>query len=75
MIENDVVVFERMWVEDSTGKRHNVPRIAPLLAALRADYSEWCERTGYWKTPAPKGPALAQLESDATALSQTAPPS
>lgn len=74
LIEGDIVDFERMSIEDSTGKRYNVPRIGRLLAALRADYKEWCKRTGYWDTPAPTGPALAQLEPDAAAASQTSPP-
>lgn len=51
VIDDEIIEFERMSIEDSTGKRHNVSGIRPLLIALRADYKRWCQRTGYWKTP------------------------
>lgn len=51
--EEDTFDFERMSIEDSLGRRHDIPGMKTLLPALRADYKDWCERTGYWKTPAP----------------------
>jgi hypothetical protein len=54
MYEEDSINFERMSIEDSHGKRYEIPRMKALLPARRADYKDWCERTGYWKTPAPK---------------------
>lgn len=53
MGEDDFIEFEQMSIEDSLGKRHNIPEMKVLLPALRADYKDWCERTGYWKTPSP----------------------
>lgn len=50
--EDDTFDFERMLIEDSLGKRHEIPSMKELLPALRVDYKDWCERTGYWKTPA-----------------------
>lgn len=51
--DNDTIDFERMLIEDSLGERYEIPKLKVLLPALRADYKDWCERTGYWKTPAP----------------------
>ncbi|WP_175456029.1 hypothetical protein [Polaromonas sp. JS666] len=51
--DDDSFDFERIWIEDSLGKRHEIPGMKALLPALRTDYKEWCERTAYWKTPAP----------------------
>jgi hypothetical protein len=53
MGEDDLIEFEQMSIEDSLGKRHKIPKMKVLLPALRADYKDWCERTGYWKTPPP----------------------
>lgn len=51
--EDDLIEFEQMSIEDSLGKRHEIPKMKALLPALRADYKDWCERTGYWKPQAP----------------------
>jgi hypothetical protein len=69
----DIVDFERLSIEDSTGKRYRVPGAGPLLAALLTDYKEWCEKTGYWRSPAPNGQPVAQIESDAAAVQHTSP--
>lgn len=60
MNEDDILYFDQMWIKDSLGKRHEVPRMTILLQELRADYMEWCGRTGYWKTSISAPPLTKQ---------------
>lgn len=53
MGDDDVLEFERLWVEDSTGKRHPIPGSKRLLKKLGEDYGRWCRETGYWNVPPP----------------------
>jgi len=52
--DEDQYDFVRMTIEDSTGAIHKMPQVDKCLKPLRADYREWCDRTGYWRTPAPQ---------------------
>ena len=66
--DEDQYDFDRMAIEDSTGKSHKMKQVDRCLAPLLADYREWCARTGYWRTPAPQ-PQVPQTETVApTAL-------
>jgi hypothetical protein len=49
MSDDEFIEFDQMWIEDSLGKNHKVPKMNALLRELRVDYKEWCEKTGYWK--------------------------
>lgn len=51
--DEDQYDFDRMVIEDSTGKRHKMKQVDKCLEPLRADYREWCARTGYWRAPEP----------------------
>lgn len=51
---DDFIEFDRMWIEDSLGRRHSIPRMTTLLSELRIDYKEWCEKSGYWKKVGPE---------------------
>lgn len=57
MGDDDFYEFERMWIVDSVGNRHEMQQVDALLPALREDYREWCERTEYWK-PRPSAPDM-----------------
>lgn len=59
MMDDDFIDFEWLTIEDSTGRCHEVRKARPLLRALKADYKEWCDRTGYWK-PAQAPQAVTQ---------------
>lgn len=50
-----IIEFTMLWVEDSLGEMHRAPNDERLLGALKVDYKEWCEITGYWKPSAEKG--------------------
>lgn len=50
--ETDLIAFEKMWIEDTLGDHHRIPGLDNLLPRLRAEYKEWCARTGYWNPPA-----------------------
>lgn len=43
--------FCRLWIEDATGARTEIPDMKVQLPALVAHYKDWCKRTGYWRAP------------------------
>ncbi|WP_067070390.1 hypothetical protein [Roseateles chitosanitabidus] len=43
MLDDVYIEFTRMQIEDSTGQKHEIPRLRKLLVDLRAEYNDWCE--------------------------------
>jgi hypothetical protein len=62
MNDDDFFEYDEMSIEDSLGKRHSIPGMATLLPALRADYKDWCRRTGYWDVPKPNPTPIPAVE-------------
>lgn len=60
--------FEEMWVQDSRGTRHPIAGMKQMLPQLRAHYSQWCETTGYWKSPPPEYPPVQAQTDQHTSL-------